>query len=595
MRIYRSAIAWLRSIDHWRWAFVALPFALFLSILFGIGSYLQYFAYDALQGGPPTVAEAASGEPVSLLPSLGDWCFAFFDWQILLIGSLAAAISLRGSTPRHIALFTGLSLAVFITAYDLFLHLDAGNLTANALVQDFIANVVGAAMVAIFATAAFWVYETIIIRFGSGLGYRSVAAASMLLFAVLLSVIAYYFIYFFYQPALARFEFTARAPYSGYVDPRILDGDIADRGSLSDFSLIPARSLEVDTFLTATDGKIATAWRTLLNEQPFKLKLFAVTDCTDLESARAAVAENAPPLISEESIKRLGIKTDPGLGFLDIAKSADDNFSVKIQRPTYYWVEKEKDGSGLELTYFLVQKNVLTHKTRGATEFLLRAPLQKVEDHKSSPISRTISLKINGRDQQIRFNAERKMDLRRKLQCHAIPNAIAASGQVPATSSAFIPAVYVKIEPVERPLETFQSFDSELLVDGLDGPFETDAIKKDALKGHQFGYTDLISLSGNVTDLTLDGVGVPTKAGDQIFVLGEITGRFGEAGEANFDGTAKVLWRNGSRINKTRWEKLSTEWQLALLASLGSLLLGLYGVLRPTFVRLGSNAPFHLQ
>jgi hypothetical protein len=283
------------------------------------------------------------------------------------------------------------------------------------------------------------------------------------------------------------------------------------------------------------------------------------------------------------------------VAFLDVAKNDIESLSVKIQQPTFYWVEKGGNDGGLAVTYFLVQSNVVRRDASGVTEFLIRLPLLKAEDRKSSPAPRTLSLNLGNRDENIVFAADSKVNPNRKVRCHFIPSDLAKSGQVPTTSNAIMPGVYVKIEPIRAPLTAFQRFDSELVIKGVDGPLETGAIANSILTNYDFGETDLIAVMGNVSGLIVDGMAASTKVGDQIYVIGEIGGSFGDNGKAKFNGIAQVLWRNGHRVNKTRWEKLSTEWQLAVLAWLGSLLFGLYGLLRPTFARLGDNTPFRLR
>lgn len=561
-------------------------------MLFGVGNYVQQFAYDALQGGALSVAELASGEPAILLPTLGDWCRTFLDWQILLVGSLAAAIGLCGSSPRHIALFTGLSFAAAITVSDAGNHLYLGDFSANTIFKDFLANLVGGAMAAILATAALWLYEAIIVRFGSGLGYRFIAAASMPLLAVLLTVSVYYLIDFFYQPAVAPFSFTARAPFDGYVSPRNHDNDSKDQ---ADFTFIPTKAMKTDTSITATSGRLAATWKPLLPEQRFKMQLFLVSDCMDLKAAKSAIPRGAVPLKDENPLEAVGLRTDEGMGFLDISKNDNESLSIKMQRPTFYWIQKEKGEPGSAISYFLVRSDVVKRDVRGTTEFLIRLPLLKEDDRSSTPASRTISVSLAGHAEKLTFVADQKLDPRRKVECHFIPSDLAQSSHVPASASALEPGVFVRIDPVEMPLTVYQMFDSELRITGLDGPLETGTIPNGSLKNHDFGKSDLIAVTGNISDLNVDGTDVTTKAGDQIYVMGEIGGSFGDAGEAKFNGVAKVLWKNGHRVNKSRWEKLSTEWQLAILAWFGSLALALYRLLRPALGRLRTNTAFRLD
>lgn len=157
---------------------MVLPVGLLLAILFGIGAYVQFFAFEALHGGPPSVEEAAAGEGVALMPTLADWLVSFLDWQVLLVGFVAAVIGLQGSTPKHFTLFTGVALAILITLHDVILHTTSGTFSGNQMAQNLVANLIGGAIASLFAAAALWIYEIAISRLGNGLGYRLYCCSS---------------------------------------------------------------------------------------------------------------------------------------------------------------------------------------------------------------------------------------------------------------------------------------------------------------------------------------------------------------------------------------------------------------------------------
>lgn len=418
------------------------------------------------------------------------------------------------------------------------------------------------------------------------------AAAVVPVFGMLLSVTAYYFLYFFFQPTIARFEFVAQPSFRGYVNPYRKDGDATEAKT---FTLLPGSEIDVGAWVTGTDGKLNARWNALSKEQLFTLQLYLVSDCGDLSDVLATKRKGAKPFLTDDNIRSLRIGLDEGLAFFDVARNDEARLSLDIRKPTFYWVQKAKKDDGFEMSYYLVQPDVLTRKARETTEFFIRAPLQRVENDQSRPISRSFSVALNGGEHKVTFDVAPKIDPQRKVKCHFIDGgAVSDARKVSADATALLAGLYVKIEPIQRSLGVFQPFDNELKVSGLDGQFSTEAISPDSLEGHKFGSTDLLAAVGDIKELKVDGSDLPSKPGDFIHALGSVNGEFIAGGRSRFSGVANLLWQNSKRINKTRWEKLSTEWQLAMLGWIGALAFALFRLLGPTFRRLGDNSPYKL-
>mgnify|MGYP001078275489 CR=1 FL=1 len=80
----------------------------------------------------------------------------------------------------------------------------------------------------------------------------------------------------------------------------------------------------------------------------------------------------------------------------------------------------------------------------------------------------------------------------------------------------------------------------------------------------------MISISGNLKSVAVNGNERPLKVGDNYVAIGgQINGSF-VSGLLKVSGNAELLWVNSDRANQTKWESLPTEYKMLLLAFLGS-------------------------
>jgi hypothetical protein len=95
----------------------------------------------------------------------------------------------------------------------------------------------------------------------------------------------------------------------------------------------------------------------------------------------------------------------------------------------------------------------------------------------------------------------------------------------------------------------------------------------EALQQSESGALDFLSLSGNVLNLNVDGAARTITPGDDYSAVGDFEASFDQGGKVKLVGSARMFWKNESRINPTRWERLT--WDVrALLITLGGTLFG---------------------
>jgi hypothetical protein len=111
---------------------------------------------------------------------------------------------------------------------------------------------------------------------------------------------------------------------------------------------------------------------------------------------------------------------------------------------------------------------------------------------------------------------------------------------------------------------------------------------------YDLGETSLFAVKAGLASLSSDGEGERTRADDLLIAIGSTAGRAMSNGATEFRGTAWRLWLNGRLLNKSRWEELPTEWQIALLGWIGAIAWFFMRVSKPVFGRLACPKQFHL-
>jgi hypothetical protein len=127
--------------------------------------------------------------------------------------------------------------------------------------------------------------------------------------------------------------------------------------------------------------------------------------------------------------------------------------------------------------------------------------------------------------------------------------------------------------------------DNELTVRGGNG-WVTLTRSEDASSGSQAASLDFLSFEGSVVRFDIDGVPVSSQPIDQYHIFGDLTAQLDSPKNMRFVGKAKALWKNGVRLNPTKWEKLSWEPRLFLM----SLIVSVLGISRYLATRLKENA-----
>jgi hypothetical protein len=95
----------------------------------------------------------------------------------------------------------------------------------------------------------------------------------------------------------------------------------------------------------------------------------------------------------------------------------------------------------------------------------------------------------------------------------------------------------------------------------------TTPIERDAWR-HQTGSVDFITFKGNIASLDVDGSPIPPRTTDHYTAFGEFDVQFESLTKLQISGSAKAFWKDGHRMNQTRWERLTWSQQAFIVTFL---------------------------
>ena len=85
------------------------------------------------------------------------------------------------------------------------------------------------------------------------------------------------------------------------------------------------------------------------------------------------------------------------------------------------------------------------------------------------------------------------------------------------------------------------------------------------------GPSGILTFQGKDADLTIDGQSQELDDRATVVLFGGFSGYAQDTGHYSFNGQAVKAWKDGQRINPTRWERIRIELQIFLLTVVAAL------------------------
>jgi hypothetical protein len=161
------------------------------------------------------------------------------------------------------------------------------------------------------------------------------------------------------------------------------------------------------------------------------------------------------------------------------------------------------------------------------------------------------------------------------IECKELPapESLEAGKAASINSNAVVVGVLVRID--RSPTSRYSSEDSVLRASNGSGWITISGLRVKDLSRAKSGQVSFVQFAGNIVNLGVDEAKVIPNPAATYTTIGDFEGSYQRDGQLRFLGTAKALFKDGNRMNPTKWEKLSWSRCAFLLSMIGSLLVAL--------------------
>jgi hypothetical protein len=574
----------LPSANRRVWLLVILPYALFLALLLSTGPHLQFYAFSALNNQAPSIYAAAHEEDLNRFPTYGDWLGYTFDPMFLVICIGAATIAFGAKSLRGAALLTGLCLFVAVSFIDIVLTLMGRS--SSTLLAAIAGNFFGFSLVVIVAFVILCFYKYIAQEAQAAPVAAIVFPVAIIGIGLLISSAIYLGLQYLYQPLAERIQVVLSAPVSGTFGATAWERESRSRADRADrrldrrFNVMPRGVYAQSASVVSPHGRMAVSWRRRSGSERYDLEVGLFSNCfrpPDIQALRMPRSS-----VVKRDVGLLRIRFDNGLSDLTLRNDGDGRFTSIIQAVSFFWVSTEGNPPRLRVSNYFSEGDMLRMASSLPVTFFVGAPLTRGSDGSATRRSRNLDIEIDGQTHRLRFGPDRLFRPQRRVRCRPLE-----AGQIPGRPGTFgsypsvIPTdgiaagVLVRISPRPEPTLDYTPFGTELTVSDANGWAAVEDL----------GDTSFLSFGGSENRLSLEGEELHLSPHNTMFMIGDFTGDVHPDSRTEIRGEAEGIWRDGTRLNKTKWERLSEGSQLtiigAVLVAIGTLL----RLLWPTLAR----------
>lgn len=592
LRFFTTA---LRSIERWlkppsgykAWLYPGVPLALCIGILTSVGPSLQQYALSALNSSAPSLYGAAYDDQIVEWPNLGRWIFHWNNLIYLTMGAFATIPALRRSTIREIGTSVGGWVALLLTFLDATFGLIQGSFSATSFGTNAIANIIGGSITGLIVFIALSSARLI----ANLNGVRRYIAPSAVIISAGFGVnaLCYYVFFHLYQPLPVSSEALLKAPVGGWFltenPSETSTSHEQETGDTSLFSLIPS-SISPDKIEIISPQNPLSISIPPRADNYYQIEVRFFTDCL---MKRPAQLPSGPPTFVASGSKAFKLTSSGGFLYADGTGPLDFASSKSGNTIAMFSLSPGSKGNSSTMTRFDGSSNTVSIGVTDITRLALGVPSFEGRAAKRKPVRRVFKLMSGLTNHSFYFEPPTQHPDNSQQQCKIarpvdIPSSeVLETRHIIKSNGAGITAV-IKVKALPSSSSLFDSPYSKLEIAGVSGWTTVHGLPE-VDSPMKVGSLRAISFQGTVTDFTVDTNPHPARPYDSFVLQGQLEGEYLQNGTLRIHGKTNQLWRNGRRLNPTKWEMLSTEWQLSILGAFGAFLIALWRLLWPAALK----------
>lgn len=556
----------------WRAAsYPGIAIAISVTILTTVGPNLQYYSFSALSKDAPNIYSSAYQDGYVQWPSLWNWYFVTSNWIFVSIGIICTLYCLKRTRIIDVSISLWICISTCLTILDLALWTISANHSVDFLLECVISNVIGggAAASILFASLGF----TTSLK-NNNINSNLALLNSLIICSIstLCSISLYYVFFFFYQPLSVDLDLVYRSPLAGYATvsdkPFKSDSTEADRADFKKFSWLPAEGLAGSISTSGSSKDLRLHWTPTTGRRSFELSIAIFLDCVIPDPAKL---RRIARLTSLDANKSLSIQFDPKGADLETESLTLVGLPMKNKEISMFWLSDGPKLNTFRLTDFASKSRAVWAEANGPLNIAVTAPLLDLAAKTKKVSPRTLTI-VNGTERRtIRFIPKARIMAKHIGTCTSIPNlrtVLRDKHDLSYEVEGIGVTVLLSLKEIDGQNIEISREKAGIKIEGIDGWLSLKDIEKEDLSDVSIGSTSTLGLYGSVSELMLDGSSYPVRPIDNIVAIGDFDGRFINSGQVRFSGRAVQVWKNQRRVNLTRWERTSTEYQLALVGAL---------------------------
>lgn len=557
---------------------IAAPIWVSLAVFIGIGPLWQQALSSSVDAPAPSIYSAAFDEGLMDVPSLAEWIGIGFGPGIAIASLIACILALTSRSYRTAALRATIGAVIAISIVDAIILTYDGD--PGGIWESLLFNTLGAPLIWLFLTVLFYIRDRVETWAVSARIKDVIFGAAALGIATLISTSCWLIFQIFYNPAEVHFFVIANPPIEGFfvADEEHIDKKDEQKEGIQPFSILPRNSLvrriEVNG-LNRIGGNLFVEWRQLDMATKFEIRVWPNYDCP-YPQALKNLPVGEPPFVFEAKSVNVGMTK----GISQFLAETDEARSANLDVPiiAQYWIKADDEGKTTSIEVFIVSNDTISINPERSYRFYVGGPLSEGDGKASRSAKRELRFEVDGKPFSISAGGHRMLN-NQALSCRAIKNVkLINSGNkteivAPRADTYFAVGALFEIREKPVPLEVFQSEQSRLSIKNANGWVEFSGFDFKRMTDRELGAGRGISISRNITRLTVNGQTIETSPEDALFTIADIQSRFDDE-KLSVSGTAKALWLNNRRMNPTIWEGMGG-WQIPFVTTL----LGLLGLL----------------
>jgi len=561
-----------------------------ITLLLGIGPLLQERAFALLNSDAPNVYATLNNEHVALSLSLYDWIRSEINPIFFVIALATTICSIQYSNPRTLLLAAAAVALFLLVVYDLASEIAAGTIALETIFSDVSADLAGSLLVG----AAL----VLLLRLAGGLGELVVSpytkdllfAAGVVLPAMATVILAYYANQLLYTTVPVQLNLYVDTPFSGFYVPsppsKTSDGD-----AIPSFKFLARNIGDGTSLATAPADAIGLNWQALDSADGFEVTVTLFASCVPGTGSASKLPPTDPMVLG--GVHRLLAHYDKEGSYFATVPQADTNASIHMDfsDPEMFWVDRDEEADSTKITEFVAgDQTVYYLQDSGDIQFELSAVLAYSHEGVIKPANRSLALEIDGRHLTVEAVRPDGGNDQTAPNCHAMATSSAFSSgkMLVASNDTFVNAVVTVHKPTafDHP---YGEPEQSATLSNTNGWLSVSHLKNYILQQSGDGGVDFISLSGNIVNLSIDGTEMHTLAIDNYTAYGSFLAGFEADGKLRLSGKATALWKDTSRLNPTRWERLTWDFRSVLFLAVSAISSVVVGTLIAT---LRKDEPF---